>query len=97
MVRGNSPTAIKDDAFRGQDSLSPTHQKSLLVEAFNNAAEKLVPSWNKELVVMVGLTANNTNSKVANARILVQGTFNLERKTYKAANFWEFEDPAIKF
>jgi hypothetical protein len=77
--------------------LSPTHQKSLLVEAFNNATEKLVPSWNKELVVMVGLTANNTNSKVANARILVQGTFNLERKTYKAANFWEFEDPAIKF
>ena len=77
MARGSSPTEIKDDSFKGKDIITPTHQKSLIVESFTNAAEKLIPDWNKQLVVMVGLTANNTNSKVANAQLSLHGTLNL--------------------
>ena len=97
MARGSSPTEIKDDSFKGKDIITPTHQKSLIVESFTNAAEKLIPDWNKQLVVMVGLTANNTNSKVANAQLSLHGTLNLDKKSFKASNYWDFEDPLLKF
>lgn len=89
------PTTIAGDGVSEGSQLSASGLASLIIEGTANAGLNLIDGWNKKIVALVVISLNNLNTKVDNARILLQGTVCEGVKPKSASRFWPVADKSF--
>ena len=86
------PTTIAGDGVSESSQLSASSLSSLIIDGTANAGTNLIDGWNKKIVALVIISLNNLNTKVDNARILLQGSVCEGVKPKSASRFWPVTD-----